>query len=314
MRAATVFRSVNDRVVAGNIGEEHLGDFARHQLEVARHDPRVDRPRGAMVADFFAAMEEAERWREMTTWGLRELSNAVETEEQRLGVGCDDAGLLDDQRRLLQSAWERAAMAKAELANEYPYVHAVTLISMLSALDALVEELVPGVQQMMASSFFERIHLKLTDEQTKAWDELPGEHSSRIKEAIVKTLAGMLPQKPGKPSGVGASRYEDLLARAGLTAPPAAPIPVDLDEALSELASLRHVLVHRGGRVDTKALADAPTLPYEDGAFVRLTRSDYRRYSAAVRAYGTEITRRMLKDIMGDGDLGDWRKSCSATA
>src|SRR5581483_11247701 len=95
------------------IGEARLGEFARHQLEVARRDPRVGRSRGAMVADFFDAMEEAERWREMTTWGLRELANAVEQEEARLGVSQNDAGMTPDQQRRLQAAWERAAMAQA---------------------------------------------------------------------------------------------------------------------------------------------------------------------------------------------------------
>jgi hypothetical protein len=98
--------------VADSIGEAYLGDFARHQLEAARRDPRVDRSRGAMVADFFAAMEEAERWREMTTWGLDELAEAVEQEERRLRVCRDDSDLTPEQRRSLQAAWERIVVVK----------------------------------------------------------------------------------------------------------------------------------------------------------------------------------------------------------
>lgn len=299
--------------MASNIGEEFLGEFARHQLETARRDPRVDRERGAMVADFYAAMDEAERWREMTTWGLRELAQSVERAEKQLGVQHDDTTLSDKERKVLQSAWERAEMARAEIANEYPYVHASALISMHSALDALVEELVPSAQQIIAAMYFDSIQGKLTDEQKALWKDVPDEHRDRLEEAMVKTIADMLPQKPQKPMGTGASRYEAVLARAGLQAKPDRPIPPSLDEALTELGALRHVLVHRGGRVDAKALLDAPTLSYKDGEFVRLTRDDYRRYSAAARAYGVEITQRLLGGAV-EHDLTDWQKSAYITA
>jgi hypothetical protein len=162
--------------VTDSIGEKHLGTFARHQIEVARRDPRGDRGRGAMVADFFAAMEEAERWREMTTWGLRELEQAVAHEEARLGVSRIDPDLSPENREILQNAWERAEMARAELANECPYVHAVTLISMHSGLDALVDELVPGAQQIVAGSIFEAIRERVESKGDASWDDISEDH------------------------------------------------------------------------------------------------------------------------------------------
>jgi hypothetical protein len=299
--------------VADSIGEAYLGDFARHQLEAARSDPRVDRSRGAMVADFFAAMEEAERWREMTTWGLHELAEAVEQEERRLRVCRDDSDLTPEQRRSLQAAWERSEMARAEIGNEYPYVHAMTLVSMHSALDALVEELVPGAQQIMALSIFESLQGRLSEEQQALWDEIPEERRHLLREAITEVIARQLPQKPKKPTGSGAERYEAVLARTNLQTSPDRSIPDDLDQALSELSALRDVLVHRAGRVDAKALLEAPTLPYVDGEFVRLRRDDYRRYSAAVRAYGIDVTQRIIPPD-ARRDLADWRNSAYVTA
>jgi hypothetical protein len=73
------------------------------------------------------------------------------------------------------------------------------------------------------------------------------------------------------------------------------------------------VLVHRAGRVDAKALLEAPTLPYVDGEFVRLRRDDYRRYSAAVRAYGIDVTQRIIQPD-ARRDLADWRNSAYVTA
>lgn len=292
------------------IGEAHLGEFARHQLDVARRDPRVDRSRGAMVADFFLALEEAERWREMTTWGLVELAGAVEQEETRLGVGRSDPGLTDPQRRRLQAAWERAEMARAETANEYPHVHAWTLISMLSALDALVDEFVPSLQHILAMSLVDRVRQRLSEADRARWDEPPDDDQQALQESLAKLL---VPQKPQRLTGKGTERYEPRLARAGLRAPAERPIPVDLDVALTELGALRDVLVHRGGRVDERALKEAPTLPYAEGQLVRLGRDDYRRYSAAVRAYGTDITQRIIPPEMRI-DLADWRNEAYATA
>jgi hypothetical protein len=301
-------RSCDDPSVTDRIGWEHLGTFARHQIEVARRDPRVERGRGAMVADFFAAMEEAERWREVTTWGLRELEQAVAHEEARLGLSRTDPDLSPENREILQNAWERAEMARAELANEYPYVHAVTLISMHGALDALVEELVPGAQQIIAGSIFEAARERVESTGDASWKDIPEDRRSVVREAIVRTIADLLPQNPAKPWGSGPQRYELVLERANLHTPPQRPIPADLDEALTELGAIRHVLVHRGGRVDQRALADAPTLKYADGEFVRIGRADYRRYSAAVRAYGIDITQRVLGP-MARSDLASWREN-----
>jgi hypothetical protein len=49
-----------------------------------------------------------------------------------------------------------------------------------------------------------------------------------------------------------------VLANARLQASLDRPIPEDLDLALNEMVELRHVLTHRAGRVDDRALAQAP--------------------------------------------------------
>jgi len=259
-----------------------------------------------MVADFFAAMEEAERWREMTSWGLRELEQAVEREEARLHVSRNDAGLSPENREILQNAWERAEMARAELGNEYPYVHAATLVSMYGALDALVEELVPGAQQIIAWSIFESVRERVESVDDVSWDKIPEQHRDVVGEAIAQVIADQLPKKPARPIGSGAERYESVLERANLRTPSDRPIPGDLDDALTEFGALRDVLVHRSGRVDRRALAQAPSLKYGDGEFVRLNRDDYRRYSAAIRAYWIDITQRVL-DSKERRDLSSWR-------
>lgn len=86
--------------------------------------------------------------------------------------------------------------------------------------------------------------------------------------------------------------------------------------ALREITALRNVIVHRAGRVDDRALREAPTLAtvrrMSLGDFVRIGRVDYRMYSAALRSYGDEVLRRLFRaspefSDLFDFDLIQWR-------
>src|SRR5437016_4921884 len=98
------------------IGEEGLGEYARSQVEAVRNDPRLRRKRGASVADFWDAMEEAERVRMLGVLGLHELKRFLEREEARLGASRADDNLPGPVAGQLQAAWERTEMACLEIA------------------------------------------------------------------------------------------------------------------------------------------------------------------------------------------------------
>jgi CubicO group peptidase (beta-lactamase class C family) len=99
-----------------------------------------------------------------------------------------------------------------------------------------------------------------------------------------------------------------------LQAPPGRPIPTDLDEALTEVVALRHVLAHRAGRVDRRAVKQAPTLRYADGDLVRIPRDEYRRYSAALWTYGEEVIHRLMKDLAPAPSLHSWLQNYTLNA
>jgi hypothetical protein len=92
------------------------------------------------------------------------------------------------------------------------------------------------------------------------------------------------------------------------------PIPPDLDHALTEVVALHHVLAHRAGRVDSRALKQAPTLRYDDGDLVRIGCADYRSYSAALWTYSEEIVHRMMKDLAPAPDLTHWAQNYTLNA
>jgi hypothetical protein len=298
------------RIRRMGIGEEGLDQriYARLQLEGTRSDPRLTRGRGSMIADYHEAVEEVERLRFLMEAGLHELSKSLEREEAALGVGRNDPHLTSSQTDALQAAWERAELARAEITNELPYVHAVALVGLQSALDALVEELVPAWRGALE---IESRIARLDGDALAAWQSVPEDKQHLLKQAMAEELVAQIPKKTRrdwKPKGgEGANRYETALEHAGLHAGGRRPVPDDLDVALAELNALRNVIVHRAGRVDAAALQAAPGLPYAEGDFVRVSRAQYRMYSAAAQAYGAEVIRRLMRDLVDDVDLRQWR-------
>lgn len=331
-------------MTAEPVGPGRLGGLAADQIDAARTDPRTTRGPEAPIADFEDALEEAGRARSLSVGATHALQDALEREEQRLGVRRDDPALSDDDARALQAAWERAQLARAEVANDFPYLNAVTVQSMHAALDALVEGLAPEVRKLpihfAVARLLDRVRAldalveKLAAEGGKAPMRVEAaELLDRIRrerpeladaaaavhpdaqraahEAVVQVVLedSGLPRLP-RLRGCGVARYEPLLAEVGLQAPPDRPVPAELDRALVELSALRNVLAHRAGRVDELALRDCPWLGEVIGplgTFVRLSRAQYRRYSTAVSAYGAEIRRRLMGVNAGrDFDLDDW--------
>jgi hypothetical protein len=296
----------------GSVGEPSLGEFARWQVETASRDPRLERGRGAMVADFWQALEEAERVRLFSIQGLHELKAALEREEARLGYSRDDANLSDNALRTLQAAWERSEMARIEIENGHPLLNAQALISMNSALDVLVEEFVPSMRDILVHAFVDQAIARVEEKEPVAAEKLSADIRERIRQTAHSVFAENMP-KLVRLQGSGIKRYERLLAQVGLGAPPDRPIPDSLDQALTELGALRDVLVHRAGRVDARALEQAPSLIYGDGELVRISDFDYRTYSAAIRCYAQEIVFRSLRhwpeasDEEHGPNLAEWR-------
>jgi hypothetical protein len=278
------------------IGEDGLGEYAREQLEAARHDPRLDRGHGGMVADFGAAIEEVERTRMMAIIGLQEIRRFYQREREEF----DRQG--DQQREYeVQAYWERAELAQAEIDNGHPSINAQALIGLYSALDALVEQFAPALRDL---PFLVRLK-----EAEKQVPEAAEHLTPELREQMIRTLQHLLEVPELRQlEKKGVARYERRLRRVGLGARD--PIPPDLDKALRELGVIRDLLIHRAGRIDREALQKASSLAtrYEDGELIRLSDEDYRRYSAAIRWYGAEVIHRVYGNPSEDDDSDDWRQ------
>lgn len=282
------------------------------QLGAARNDPRLTRTRSAPIADFFDHLAEAERVRALHIWSVQDARQVLARQEERLETRRGSLALTPDAAAELDAAWERAELANAEVANDFPLINAMTLIGLHGALDALVEELTPSANTMTLDLIVKDVINNARLQHPDLTASFPPEILQAVQAALRDVLAEELP-RISRPAGSGAERWESVLRKGGLAAPPTQPIPPDLDEALRELSNLRDVLVHRAGRLDRKAIQACPSLVARlylaEGQLVRLRGIHYRRYSAAVRAYGLEITRRTLTrgGIDNPVDLANWQ-------
>jgi hypothetical protein len=288
--------------------------LADRQLSDARRDPRLEHGRDAVVVDWWAAMGASERVRTLADWGLQELLDSEIHEVRRLEAeGCtpDDARW----RPVVEAARQRAELARAERDNQLVEHNAMTLVSMVGALDALVEALVPRAREIWIHQQAQTLLECALEQEPEAAGKIDDVTLEKVLQATTKTTSQLLPSIDPSPKGAGAKRWEDVLRHAGLQAPPDRPVPEDLDQALAEVVALRHVLTHRAGRVDLRALKQVPSLSYADGELVRVTHDDYLLYSAALWAYGEEIIGRLLGSLARvRPPLTEWRQNYTLNA
>ena len=105
---------------------EELGERARLEVDKARKDPRLERGRAA-VADFWDAMDEAERVRKLAIRG-------------------------SEMIRASDPVWAMAELAGGDIENDFPGLNAQALIAMNSALDSMVEEFAPAMREILVKA------------------------------------------------------------------------------------------------------------------------------------------------------------------
>lgn len=292
------------------IGEEQVGEYARWQLEAARNDPRLSRSEPVLGDDFRHSLEEAQRTRQLGYLGLDELAASYDREKLKVSGSKDDAKLLRRRQAKLQGHWERSAMAKAELENDAPHLNASALVSVLSALDALVEGTPSTLVKIVAGISLDKFMEGMPDEAKAQFSDMPDEMQQGIKKVIEKRFREVHAMSTERMGGSGVERYEALLREVGLGHPEgSSSIPASLDEAMREAHSIRNVLVHRGGRIDERALRTAPSLKLEVGHFIRLGRDEYRRFYAAVYTYGHLVIGRFFGPYAPEINLDDWESN-----
>ncbi len=189
--------------------------------------------------------------------------------------------------RHLQAAWERAEAARLLRNADFPLLNAWCVAQHVFALDALIEEFTPSVQEVLIDHRVREVFRLVAERQPTLAEALAAGHEDHLLAGIIDGLIGNA-RFPQRPAGAGLARYERGLQDAGMWPLPA--IPADMERALIEAHVIRDVVAHRGGFVDGRALDKDPDFPYASGKLLRLNSGDYRKYSAAVRAFAYLVT------------------------
>lgn len=100
----------------------------------------------------------------------------------------------------------------------------------------------------------------------------------------------------------GVKRYEVILTAVGC----GGDVNDDVRKTILEIAETRHLLVHRGGRADTKFRDRCPWVPIWGGGIVRVGPGDFGRFTLAVMSYMGELMVRLQRNGWFDGTYEDW--------
>lgn len=215
--------------------------------------------------------------------------------------------LVDDDRpakddHVAQVHWQRKQLVLADRSNGHPHLNAVTLVSMFGSVDYLVEQLAPSFRAIWNRAFANQVTQRLlaNPELAAALSRKTGD-AAQFEAALMEAIARE-PDRIPRAAGAAPGRWESPLSTVGLGEDSTIRrIPASLREALSEVTGLRNVLVHRGGRIDKRALDEHPSLSarldLQEGQFIRIDSNMYRRYSAALRTYAAEVERRVLAKV-----------------
>src|SRR6202035_270718 len=157
----------------------NLSPFVRDLL---RDYPRFTPNGGVHPIDWRRAAGDAALTRKLGISGLRELTLLPEREEARLGFRDGAADTPANVARELESAKICSEHAKRELENETPELNAMTLVAMVSALDALVEYIVPFHWDKEIAALVRDAEAQLAEQQPRSTPQFCGPRDKLVDE------------------------------------------------------------------------------------------------------------------------------------
>ncbi len=105
---------------------------------------------------------------------------------------------------------ERVQLALAESENEFVQFNAQALVAILSALDSLVEGLVPSAREMLGTMIVDQTFKDALEKFPEVLDEPDAEEAlAKTRDAVLELMPGLLDDRLGKVSrakGVGVKR------------------------------------------------------------------------------------------------------------
>jgi hypothetical protein len=246
---------------------------------------------------FEEGLSNLERMNQLLELSIRGIS-ALRAMPQVVSAIAKATGETSTESHQSELAWttKLAELAKREVEEGFPLLHAQTLVALWGSLEALIITfLVCWLQnepQAMQTEGIQNLSIKL------------GEYESLQGEERAIYIIELLEREMKAPFKAGVNRFESLLEVFGLSG--------YVDESdkknLYEMSQLRNVLVHRRGIADKHLIDACPWLDLETGQPVLVTFESYQRFSASVVHYIIELVARVGTYFgMDDSDFDEFR-------
>lgn len=189
----------------------------------------------------------------------------------------------DEGKRAIEESRKLAELAKNEIDNDFPLLHAHAIVGVWGALEACIDDLIVSVLihdgDARSDEVFAKVKVSITE-----LEDLDSEERMRIVLEEVKRLLRAEQR-------IGINTFETILARVDLSG----DVLEETRRDMLELQQLRHVFVHPGGVADRKLLRHCPWLNVTPGTRIMPKRKDLERLTSAAVDYAIAVGKRVSK-------------------
>lgn len=235
-----------------------------------------DGPGESAVRDFMVYVINARALVEMTVGSAGftlHISNTMRGSYEKIGLGPVDEHDNSSVGRL-------ASTAASEIANDFPLLHAHSLVGLWGAFEACID----GICESWLAH--------VSPEQV-------GERLGRLKVPLGEFLllpvddrwhwvVDQLKKEKGSELKKGIGQFESVLDVLGL----GGPVNEHVRKTLYVAKSFRNVIAHKGGRADARLLEDCAELPFKPGESIKLSGSQLMAAYTAMVLYAETVQER----------------------
>ena len=216
--------------------------------------------------------------------GLQIISNRPQMVQRLIDLtAAAGEEITDELKSDFQNATTDAAFTRNERDNDFPNLHAYTLVGQWGALEAGIEDMLVGIlvnePKVLEKDDFAKAKIPLSK-----YEILDKEERMRFLLSDVQR---------GKSAGIaqGVNTFEDVLQIFDLSG----WVEENVKTGLWEMNHIRNVIVHRDSRADLRLIQACPSMNLKVGDRVFITHERYGSYSNALIDYVRAVICRLGK-------------------
>jgi hypothetical protein len=246
-------------------------------------DPQEKKPGAPSWATqpFKELVDRTERLGQLLHLSMKGISMIRAVPKMIEAIAKAEGGEGEDRQERKEMAEKEAELARREVSEGFPVLHAHATIALWSALESSVRLFVVRWLQhykpAMGVEIVQKLRVRI------------GEYERLEDEDRFFYILDRLEQELSAPLKNGITRFESLLEPFGL----AGPVDEGVRRNLFELNQVRNVLVHRSGVADRRLVEACPWLQLKVGDPLHVRDEATRRYFTAVMQYTIALVARV---------------------